>query len=205
MMTKGYGVGNSGTSLFIAINIAETVLWKTLSPLSYKVNEDYQYEGAFVALIFGAIFGPNRFQNVQDAFFRYELPNILNVFATVIIFLVVIYFQGFKVNLPLSSNKSGQGGSYPIKLFYTSNMPIILQAALVSNLYFFSQLLHRNFKESALIKILGNWQEVEGQSTPVGGLIYYLTPPRGIIDVFRDPIHTLLYVVFIVGGKCLII
>ena len=43
MMTKGYGVGNSGTSLFIAINIAETVLWKTLSPLSYKINDDYQY------------------------------------------------------------------------------------------------------------------------------------------------------------------
>ena len=30
-------------------------------------------------------------------------------------------------------------GSYPIKLFYTSNIPIILQTALVSNLYFFSQ------------------------------------------------------------------
>ena len=200
MMTKGYGVGNSGTSLFIAINIAETVLWKTLSPLSFKINDSYQYEGAFVSLVLGAIFGPNRFQMIQDAFFRYELPNILNVFATVIIFLVVIYFQGFKVTLPLSSNKSGQGGSYPIKLFYTSNMPIILQAALVSNLYFFSQLLHRNFKESFLIKLLGNWQEVEGQSTPVGGLIYYLTPPRGVIDVFRDPIHTILYVVFIVGG-----
>ena len=27
MMTKGYGIGNSGTSLFIAINMAETVLW----------------------------------------------------------------------------------------------------------------------------------------------------------------------------------
>jgi preprotein translocase subunit SecY len=25
MMTKGYGIGNSGTSLFIAINMAETV------------------------------------------------------------------------------------------------------------------------------------------------------------------------------------
>jgi protein transport protein SEC61 subunit alpha len=36
MMTKGYGIGNSGTSLFIAINMAETVLWSCFSPLSYK-------------------------------------------------------------------------------------------------------------------------------------------------------------------------
>ena len=60
MMTKGYGVGNSGTSLFIAINIAETVLWKTFSPLSYKIGDSYQYEGAFVSLILGTIFGPEQ-------------------------------------------------------------------------------------------------------------------------------------------------
>ena len=42
--------------------------------------------------------------------------------------------------LPVRSKSArGQQGSYPIKLFYTSNMPIILQSALVSNLYFISQ------------------------------------------------------------------
>jgi len=30
-------------------------------------------------------------------------------------------------------------GSYPIKLFYTSNMPIVLLSALVANVYFISQ------------------------------------------------------------------
>ena len=40
-----------------------------------------------------------------------------------------------------SKNARGQQGSYPIKLFYTSNMPIILQSALVSNLYFISQVV----------------------------------------------------------------
>lgn len=202
MMTKGYGVGNSGTSLFIAINIAESVLWKAFSPLSFKVDGEDKFEGAFVALVYGAIFGPNRFSEVQDAFFRSSLPNISNVFATVLIFCVVIYFQGFKIDLPLSSSKQGAGGSYPIKLFYTSNMPIILQTALVSNLYFFSQMLHRTFRGSYLIKLLGNWQEIEGgQSVPVGGLIYFLTPPRDFIEVFRDPIHTIIYIIFVIGSK----
>lgn len=37
------------------------------------------------------------------------------------------------MDLPVKSQRfRGQQGTYPIKLFYTSNMPIILQTALVS-------------------------------------------------------------------------
>jgi protein transport protein SEC61 subunit alpha len=38
-----------------------------------------------------------------------------------------------------------------------------------------------------------------GQSVPVGGLIYYISPPRGMIEVITDPLHTILYIVFILG------
>lgn len=50
IMTKGYGVGNSGTSLFIAINMAETVVWSCLSPISYKQGDgaSEEYEGSIV-------------------------------------------------------------------------------------------------------------------------------------------------------------
>jgi protein transport protein SEC61 subunit alpha len=82
--------------------------------------------------------------------------------ATVMVFCVVIYFQGFKVDIPIKNRKvRGQVSSYPIKLFYTSNIPIILQTALVSNLYFMSQMLHRNFRGNFLIRLLGQWQEVD--------------------------------------------
>ena len=51
-----------------------------------------------------------------------------------------VAFQGFRVDLPIKSARyRGQYSSYPIKLFYTSNIPIILQSALVSNLYVISQ------------------------------------------------------------------
>ena len=52
----------------------------------------------------------------------------------------LFHSQGFRVDLPIKSARyRGQYSSYPIKLFYTSNIPIILQSALVSNLYVISQ------------------------------------------------------------------
>lgn len=70
--------------------------------------------------------------------------------------------QGFRVDLPIRSKRNrGQSINYPIKLFYTSNMPIILQSALVSNLYFISQMLYKRFPNFFLVRLLGRWQEFE--------------------------------------------
>lgn len=63
------------------------------------------------------------------------------------------------MDLPVRSKRTrGQQSSYSIKLFYTSNMPIILQSALVSNLYFISQLLFKRFRTNFLVGLLGTWQ-----------------------------------------------
>lgn len=67
-------------------------------------------------------------------------------------------FQGFRVDLPIKSARyRGQYSSYPIKLFYTSNIPIILQSALVSNLYVISQMLSVRFSGNFLVNLLGQW------------------------------------------------
>ena len=94
---------------------------------------------------------------------------------------------------------------YPIKLFYTSNIPIILQTAFVSNLYFFSQILAKKFKGNFLVNLLGKWQEYDmsGRSAPVGGLAYYISPPRDFVDILRDPFHTLFYIIFVMGSCAL--
>jgi protein transport protein SEC61 subunit alpha len=94
---------------------------------------------------------------------------------------------------------------YPIKLFYTSNIPIILQTAFVSNLYFFSQILAKKFRGNFLVNLLGKWQEYDmaGHSAPVGGLAYYISPPRDFVDIIRDPFHTLFYILFVLGSCAL--
>merc|ERR1711957_675825 len=153
--------------------------------------------GAVVATFHFLASKTDKVQAVKEAFYRQSAPNLTNLLATVLVFIVVIYFQGFRVDLPMGYQKiRGQQGSYPIKLFYTSNIPIILQTALVSNLYFFSQLLYRRFKSNMLVNLLGQWQEMDygGQSIPVGGLAYYISPPSTFSDIWEDPIHALVYV-----------
>lgn len=62
------------------------------------------------------------------------------------------------MDLPIKSARyRGQYNTYPIKLFYTSNIPIILQSALVSNLYVISQMLSARFSGNLLVSLLGTW------------------------------------------------
>merc|ERR1712137_1096928 len=199
LLQKGYGLG-SGISLFIATNICENIVWKAFSPTTMNTGKGTEFEGAIIALFHMLISKSDKILALKEAFYRQNAPNITSLFATVLVFFVVIYFQGFRVDLQVKNSKvGGAQGSYPIKLFYTSNTPIILQTALVSNLYFFSQLLYRRFKSNMLVGLLGVWQEVEmsGQSIPVGGLTYYISPPHSFTDIWDDPIHAVFYVLFV--------
>merc|ERR1719456_1999628 len=196
----------SGISLFIATNICENIVWKAFSPTTMNLGKGTEFEGAVIALFHLVFTRSEKIMALKEAFYRNNAPNITSLFATVLVFFVVIYFQGFRVDIQVKNTKvRGQAGSYPIKLFYTSNTPIILQTALVSNLYFFSQLLYKRFKGNLLVNLLGQWQEVDysGQSIPVGGLTYYISPPRSFGDVWDDPIHAIFYVAFVVTSCAL--
>lgn len=172
---------------------SESIIWKAFSPTTINTGRGAEFEGAVIALFHMLITKSNKVAALRQAFYRQNLPNVTNLLATVLIFLIVIYFQGFRVVLPVrSKNARGQQGSYPIKLFYTSNMPIILQSALVSNIYFFSQLLYNNFSGSFLVNLLGQWRG----STPVGGLAYLITAPSSLA---AHPCHTLFYIVFMLS------
>merc|ERR1712226_1586698 len=199
LLQKGYGLG-SGISLFIATNICENIVWKAFSPTTMNTGKGTEFEGAVIALFHLLITRSEKVMALKEAFYRQNAPNITSLFATVLVFFVVIYFQGFRVDLAVKYQKiRGQMGTYPIKLFYTSNIPIILQSALVSNLYFFSQLLYKRFKSNMLVNLLGQWQEVDmtGQSIPVGGIVYYISPLHSFGDIWDDPIHAVFYVAFV--------
>jgi protein transport protein SEC61 subunit alpha len=197
LIQKGYGIGG-GVQLFIATNICETIFWKAFSPTTLKSAKGTEFEGAVIALTHLMVSKNDKFLALREAFGRVHAPNITNLLATVLIFFIVIYFQGFRVDLPVKyQTLRGQSGVYPIKLFYTSNIPIILQTALVSNLDFFSQLLYRRYKSNALVNILGQWQDDGGRPIAIGGFAYYMAPPHNFSEILMDPFHCLFYITFV--------
>jgi protein transport protein SEC61 subunit alpha len=57
--------------------------------------------------------------------------------------------------------------------------------------------LYKRYKNFFLIRLLGQWQDEGGHSIPIGGLAYYISPPRDLIDFVRDPLHAFLYIAFV--------
>ena len=203
LLQKGYGLG-SGISLFIATNICESIIWKAFSPTTINTGRGTEFEGALIAFFHLMITRQNKLKALQEAFYRTNLPNVSNLLSTVLIFLIVIFFQGWRVDIPIKyANHRGQQGKYPIKLFYTSNMPIILQTALVSNLYFLSQLLYNRYSGNILVRLLGVWKDQRdnpGSSIPVSGLAYYISPPTTFAEIYADPFHLVFYLIFILAS-----
>ena len=93
VLQKGYGIG-SGISLFIAVNICESILWKAFSPFTIS-NESgtMEYEGAIIAAVHLLLTKPNKISALNKAFYRTSGANLFNIVTTIVVFFVVIYFQ----------------------------------------------------------------------------------------------------------------
>ena len=206
LLQKGYGLG-SGISLFIATNVCEQIVWKAFSPTTINTGRGPEFEGAILALVHLLVTWPNKQLALREAFFRQNLPNIMNLLSTFVIFAVVIYLQGFRVEIPVKSQRQrGMRGSYPVRLFYTSNMPIMLQSALSSNVFLISQMLFQRFSDNLLVRLIGVWEAKDSQGPQlhaVSGLAYYMSPPFSISEALLDPIHTAVYLVYIITACAL--
>jgi preprotein translocase subunit SecY len=123
-LVQKWGFG-SGTGLFIAAGVSKTVFVSIISPLTSTVPPEL-YWNTTGANPSGALF-----QFLQT----YEFISLLPIISTVLVFAAVVYMQTMKVEIPLTfGNARGFGQKWPLKFLYTSNMPVILIAALVSNL-----------------------------------------------------------------------
>lgn len=95
MMSEGWGLG-SGISLFISTNICEHIIWRSFSPITIKTDSGIEFEGAVISFFHLLLTKSNKIGAVYTAFTRVSAPNLSNLFATFLVFLVVIYFQGTK-------------------------------------------------------------------------------------------------------------
>jgi protein transport protein SEC61 subunit alpha len=96
------------------------------------------------------------------------MSTVSNLLGTGIIVLLIAYFRTcqYDLNLHKKTLQPGGGGvfKFPVKLFYTGNMPIILFISAVNNLFIISQNLSGKYKKVSLVKILGVWKKVAENS-----------------------------------------
>jgi len=194
MIQKGWGFG-SGISLFILAGVAQGILWESLSvaPSLSGGEESIRSYGAIPSLI--QTFAQGQF-TAQYLYTRgsANLPTMLGFFTTIIVFLVVIYAEGVRVEMPISyAGYRGFRSRYPIKLLYVSNLPVIFASALFANIYFISQIVWSNYNRSNTnpwLNLLGMYTAGTegGGPVPTGGLVYFVIPPRSIPDIVGDPL-----------------
>tara|TARA_B100001123_G_scaffold391727_1_gene470324 strand:+ start:2978 stop:4408 length:1431 start_codon:yes stop_codon:yes gene_type:complete len=194
LIQKGWGLG-SGISIFIAAGVAQQILWSIFSPLPAG-------DGGSIG-IFPYIGQMVQYGDVAESLFRSnQLPSIFGLALTAGILLILVYTQGMKVEIPIVSTKyRGFAATYPIKMMYVSNIPVILASALTANAVFLGQMFWAQFNPrnaNQFLNVLGQFDPTS-PSSPIGGLIYYITPPRGLDALALDPTRGVLYVLFMIG------
>jgi preprotein translocase SecY subunit len=196
LVQKGWGLG-SGISLFIMAGVAQNILWSAFSPPT----------GLFVGSLSSYLGGQQTLTQWAFGSAGGVYPSLLGFIATIAVFLIVIYLQGIRIELPMSyAGYKGFRSRYPIKLLYVSNLPVIFASALFANVYFFSQLIWAQLGRPApgtniFFQIIGDYSQnaTSGSITPVGGLAYFVTPPRNIQGVIAAPVQAFVYLGIIIA------
>lgn len=196
LVQKGWGVG-SGLSLFIMAGIAQTILWSIFSPVPGS-------DGPVGILPFtiDAVAGGHG----EDAVFRTgQLPSVFTFSLTFGVILALVYVEGIHVDIPIVSTKyRGFTAVYPIKLLYTSVIPVILASALIANAVFMGQMLWAQYNANNQNPVF-NWiaqfnpSAQGGNRSPTGGILYYMTSPKSIEATVADPVRAVIYVIFLTG------
>ncbi len=210
LMSK-WGFG-SGISLFIGAGAS----WRLITSALQFIDQ----QGKNCLLDFGKTACPGKiFVLIQSVINKYptELISAAGaIIVTILIFMVVVWTQSLKVEVPLSYEKlRGYSMKWPLSFFYASVIPVILTAALIVSLQVFGGMLETAAapcliqggtctgvaKFASYFGFLGHF--VQGQ--PVSGLAFWmgssnlleLTIRGGFLPryLLQGLTHTIVYVI----------
>jgi len=181
-----WGFG-SGISLFIAAGVAQQIFIRAFSFLP-----DPSSPGS----VTGAL--PNLFISLANGDPTTAMLMIASLVATLAVFLLAVYFQAMKVEIPLSFGRiRGHGIRWPLNFLYTSNIPVILVAALMANVQLFATLLQKWGHP-----FLGTFSG----STPTSGFVLWISGQDLVSKIVKgslvgaDVAHAIVYILFMVVG-----
>lgn len=176
-----WGFG-SGISLFIAAGVSQTVFVRILNPLPSPTNP---------SIATGAL--PALFQSLSAGDPQTAGIMLAAILATILVFMVVVYTQAMKVEIPLSFGRvRGHGVRWPLNFFYTSNIPVILVAALVAN-----------------VQLFGTFVERFAGDNIISGFATWLKAPNLVQNVITGSLtwthigQAITYLLFFMGGSVL--
>ncbi len=213
-VTTKWGLG-SGTSLFIVAGVAWRVvagLIQFISPTGQNCLIDFSNtpcSGKLLVII----------QSLINGAPKEALAALAVIAVTAVIFMVVVWAQSLKVEIPLSYERiRGYSMKWPLPFFYASVIPVILVAALVANMQLFGGLLHNVGAECQLaidgggsiddcsagqkIALKMSWVGTFSNGVPVSGALFWLSTSnvlealiRGSLD-FRHILQAFTHLIF---------
>jgi preprotein translocase subunit SecY len=187
-----WGFG-SGISLFIAAGVSQEIFIRAFSwsagigqvgEYSYRVGKVIQFFQAITA-------GDPKTAGLALA----------AVVSTVLVFVIAVYAQSMKIEIPLSFGRiRGHGIRWPLNFIYTSNIPVILVSALFANMQLWARLL-QNWGHP----LLGTMDASGARS----GLIAWIQPPQLVQMIINQGnpfigitpyLHALVFILAMVIG-----
>ena len=186
-----WGFG-SGISLFIAAGVSQEIFVRAFSPLNslgqIAFGSGQAPIGALLVFVMSLIEGvPTQ-----------ALIAIVSILATILIFTLSVYAQAMKVEIPLSFGRvRGFGMRWPLNFLYTSNIPVILIAALLANIQLFGRLF-----ENWGIPWLGTFSG----NVAATGIVKWVATPNIVMRAIQsgitgiDVLQAFVYVVILLIG-----
>ncbi len=190
-----WGFG-SGISLFIVAGVSKSIMIRLLSPFTTQGLLGYPFStkppiGKLWDLLYSL--SMNDVQEVMLA--------LSSILATALVFVMVVYIQAMKVEIPLTFERvRGYGIRWPLNFLYTSNIPVILVAALMANIQLWAKMLSSRGL---------NWFGTFSGNSPATGLVYWTSMPQPVADLIKGAftmntlLHTLSYVTVLILGSLL--
>ncbi|MBI2043053.1 preprotein translocase subunit SecY [Candidatus Pacearchaeota archaeon] len=180
-VTDKWGFG-SGVSLFIGAGVS----WRLITSAFQFVNQ----QGRNCLLEFSTVPCSGKvLVLIQSIINRYPIEFVsafAAIVSTILVFLLVVWAQSLKVEIPLSFGRiRGYAIKWPLSFFYASVIPVILTAALIANLQLFGGIMENaaspcytgnieqctgSAKFASYFGFLGKF--VQGQ--PVSGFAFWL-------------------------------
>ena len=188
-----WGFG-SGVGLFIVAGVSKTIIIGSLSPLNSAGQLFSLAGGDPVGIIPAFITGLAK--GAADPFI------LIPLLMTVFIFVIAVYAQAMRVEIPLTmGNVRGFGRKWPLKFIYTSVLPVILVSALLANIRLWATVL----ADRGVDLVIGGFHLIgevgsQGSFAP-NSLLYYVSAPSsnflinlGLMNVqFHQVIQVIVY------------